>query len=513
MSKSQITFVVCLIAVTSVMAMGPGPNGPNPPPNPNSPDQIYTNLKGVWRIPKTTPGCKTVVQFRFRNYAAYNVDPNCGSGKGAYMGTFAVTRKHLFIQYMVTPKTNPMRFDTFLWNITTGPNGPRLNLTNIKTKHQSIFEKSPVDQQLNGIWDLKAHGQGMDSRVQIENGLYLSHTVQNAQKLQVGQSFFGMLTHNMTDAKLSYAMIPPGMSFVVAQNYDIKFRARMGPGGNKYDIWRTTAPLIFNSTFMHKLPPTPRFDGVWAGVSGNCRVTVDFNSVLYRSYTVCKRTGGKGNNITTNDAYIGMFKPVNMTHMSLSYGFTTNMQKKGAFEYQRYTFGNGNNTLMLKTEQGHMTRLRRVTRPPGGVALSLRLKGNFASFNETIKAKILERLAERANISVAQIIVLGERSGSIILDLAIVDEQGETDKSAQSAFNNIANLGSIEGFDVLSIQETDNNNADPTPTPSGTPTPTPTPSSSASPTPTPTPAASDASLLSASSMLAFVLAAIVIAVM
>jgi len=198
------------------------------------------------------------------------------------------------------------------------------------------------------------------------------------------------------------------------------------------------------------------FEGVWSGFTINqngqyCLTMAEFHNNLWRGYqTRCDQSYSFG-----FGTFLGSFLQTSASTVNLTYAFVDFHNNPSAPDLQGVTlpfsFTVAGNTLTLVGQGGAVTiQLAKVITLPTVQQLTITLTGNASAFIAEVRQAFIDELATELGIDPRNILIDSVRSGSIIVDVTILDD-AKSGVSSTVAQGVIENSGQIGGFPVQGV--------------------------------------------------------------
>jgi len=187
------------------------------------------------------------------------------------------------------------------------------------------------------------------------------------------------------------------------------------------------------------------FDGTYVGVSNGCYQTVEILQGLYRSYNIgCA---------SSPQAFMGPIDS-NATNFDVTYAFSSVPGLKGSRISYGYTFSSAVEPAILNITGGLIgsatLTLKRVFVAPGAIVCNVTLDTPFSQFDAASQQSFLNALGAQLGVSPSNLLVIGKRAGSVILEIVVQDDQ-QAGKTADTQLSVLRTLGSVDGYTITSV--------------------------------------------------------------
>jgi len=424
-------------------------------------------LKGVWTLAHNA-GCRTTVQFLYRNYLALNTGDSCSNGAfGMFIGTYSLADNIIFVQYASVPLAygnGPMHNSL---NATISPNGMTLTLSSLMMEWTAVFTKLPPDAS-DGVWSGNTQNGG-SVVIHLESNLYTAYVTDQMDGTDL-QSYYGIMEFpTESNGTITYAdwntLALGGNVVRQSAHYKATEVERTIAGGQVRLHGMGEMAFDANLTVMN--PPDTALDGVWTmAMGGQCQTTVQFYRGVYRSFNT-------GSVECKPNVFLGTYTKLNSTHIRVSYSFSNIKEFEGETVVFNFIKADSDHLRLVGWQQvsGGMVdiSLLRADNPPPAVYMDVVLNGNFSTFNQTTFPGSQEFV--QSGIQGYGIVVVSAEAGSIKLKMAITADQN-TGKTVADQFGQLTAKTSIGGYPLGSVKVLSGTLPQPTTMPPTGPTPT-----------------------------------------
>jgi len=332
--------------------------------------------------------------------------------------------------------------------------GNSLNITSVSpTLDSTIVFHRFATTAVDGIWSWM--DSGVEYVAQLDSGTFLAFNIDNNNRANTLTTVGTYNLYPNTPNNGIEVYITMSNSGGVTNSYENGSYAVTSTTLNLIDLYVEAAGGTVNLGPYTKNAANSIFDGVWSGFTisntgAYCLTMAEFKNGLWRGYqTRCDASYSFG-----FGTFLGTYNQISSNVVNLTYCFTDFHGTPNAPDLVgstlSFAFTANGNTLSLVGQGPTTIQLAKVVTIPSQQNLVITLQGDASTFIGNVRDQFVQDLADLLNIDPRNIMITDVRSGSIIVDVTILDDakSGVPAAGAQSVISSQASIG---GHPVTSV--------------------------------------------------------------
>jgi len=399
---------------------------------------LYDDLKGVWSTHAVgvfpTHGCRNDVHFDFKTFVSFNSGPDCDNIP--FIGTYSISPLKIVVSYAYYPPGEfpaSIAFDYVL-------DGDKLYLSEHNVLNFDLeFTRVEPQDSIDGVWTGFTHienpSQDLPLFLDIQFGFWLAYQ----GDFYNTQTYYGLLQKKTTTlVDLVYVVFGsgPAENFTTQLNTEL---THLSPG-----FKLVGANSVF-TTQVNVTSPATNLDGVYTAFQNPCFLTIELKKGLFRSLLT-------GQN-SCRASFMGPFRILDSHSFEVHYSFTNSDEIRNLSTIVEYQVDGELLTVSSSLPAPFNLTLTKISSPPALRTVRVVLNGDISSFDEE---DFIQNVADAVGIPVTNVIILSVKSGSIIVDMALVGDQSPGGKDAQDAVNVLSDLKNLSGYPIKEVTDTTN---------------------------------------------------------